>query len=152
MAATGAAEAPEQGNGLGSREGEIEAGDRAAGWNAAHANQRLPINRIAAGQYRFELRGLDLAGEAQILGGIADPFPDDLPLAGVVVLSAFRDLVEVVTLLSFAELADREHSTGYVRGERRMHRSLNKVIVREGGCCWLLGLRLGRLLMAVQPP
>lgn len=102
----GPAKAPQQGDGLGSREGEIEAGDRAAGRNAAHPDQRLPIGGVAASQHRFELCGLDFAGEGQVLGGIAEPFPGDLALAGVVVLSAFGDLVEVIALLSFAELSD----------------------------------------------
>jgi hypothetical protein len=55
------------------------------------------------------LLGLDLTVEAEALGGVADPFSGRLALAGVVVLGAFGDLVEVVALLSYAELADREH-------------------------------------------
>jgi hypothetical protein len=105
----GSAQAPQQGDGLGGGESEIEAGNRAAGRDAAHPDQRLPVYRVATGQHRFELRGLNLAGEAQVLGGVAKPFPGDLALAGVVVLSAFGDLVEVVALLSFAELSDGQH-------------------------------------------
>ena len=86
--------------------------------DAAHPDQRLAVDRVAAGQHRVELVGLDLAGEAQVLGGVAEPFPGDLALAGVVVLRAFGDLVEVVALLAFAELADGEHPPCLSAGAR----------------------------------
>jgi hypothetical protein len=62
-----------------------------------------------AGQHRRQLIGLHRAVEAKVLGRVAEPLPLGLSLAGVVVLSAFGDLVEVVALLSYAELANREH-------------------------------------------
>ena len=105
----GAAEAPEQRDRLRSREGEVEAGDRALGRHAAHPDQRLAVDRVAAGQHRDELVLADLAFEAEARGGVADPLARLLALAGVVVLGAFGDLVEVVALLSYAELSDREH-------------------------------------------
>ena len=43
-----------------------------------------------------ELVGSDLAGEAKLGGGVADPLPGDLALAGVVVLRAFGDLLQVM--------------------------------------------------------
>ena len=56
-----------------------------------------------------ELVRADLAFEAEVRGGVADPLAGRLALAGVVVLGAFGDLVEVVALLAAPELSDREH-------------------------------------------
>ena len=68
-----------------------------------------PVERVAAGQHRGQLVGLDLAVEAEVRGGAADPVALGLALAGVVVLGAFGDLLGVVALLADAELPDREH-------------------------------------------
>ena len=105
----GTAQAPEQGDRLGGRESEIETGNRSVGRDAAHSEQRLPVHRVAAGEHRFELVCADLALKAQARGGVADPLAGVLALPGVVVLSAFCHLVEVVALLSFAELAYGQH-------------------------------------------
>ena len=117
-----AAEAPEQGDRLGGREGEVEAGDRALAGDALAAEQGLAAGGVVAGEHRGELVGLDLAGEAEVARQLADPLARRLALAGVVVLGAFGDLVEVVALLAGAELPDGEHR-GYVRreGARRPH-------------------------------
>jgi hypothetical protein len=64
------------------------------------------------GEHRRELPGLDLAVEAGLSGGVAGPLSGGLALAGVVVLSAFGHLVEVVALLAGAELSDGEHPRG----------------------------------------
>ena len=53
---------------------------------------------------------LDLASEVELSGGSADPMPGRLALAGVVVLDAGGDRVEVVGLLALTELSDRDHS------------------------------------------
>jgi hypothetical protein len=94
----GAAEAPEQGDRLGSREGEVEAGDRAVASHPSHREQGRAIDRIAPGQHRRELVLTDLAFQAEVAGGVADPFPGRLAFAGVVVLGAFGDLVEVMPM------------------------------------------------------
>jgi hypothetical protein len=99
-----AAERPGQGDRLRRREGQVESRDGATP-NMAEA-ERLPGCRIVPGQHRHQLGGLDLALQAEILGGVADPVALGLPLAGVVVLGAFGDLAEVVVLLTAAELAD----------------------------------------------
>ncbi len=75
----GTAQAPQQRDRLGSREGEIEAGNRAARRDAAHSQQRLPVRRVAAGEHRFELVGADLALKAEACGGVAKPFPGASP-------------------------------------------------------------------------
>src|SRR5665811_53364 len=111
------AQGPKQGGRLGDREGEIEAGNRAAPADGAQA-QRLAGRRVAAGQHRRQLVGLDRAVEAQVFGRVAEPLTLGLALAGVVVLSAFGDLVEVVALLSYAELANREHPPRLSSGRR----------------------------------
>jgi hypothetical protein len=118
----GAAEGPEQRGRLGRREGEVEAGDRAARRHAAHPEQRLAVCRVVAGQHRDELVLADLAVEAQAGSGVADPLARHLALAGVVVLGAFGDLAQVVALLSFAELADREHLALVVQRGGALHR------------------------------
>jgi hypothetical protein len=97
-----AAEPPEQRDRLWRREGQIEAGDRAVSWDALAAEQRIAVDRVAASEHRLELFGADLALKAQLLGGAADPLAGNLALAGVVVLGACGDLVEVVGLLAFA--------------------------------------------------
>ena len=148
------AEAPEERDGLGSGEGQIEAGDRAT---TAHGTQpqRLTVRRVVGGEHRCELVGPDLAGEAQLGGGVAHPLPGDLALAGVVVLRAFGDLLQVVHLLAGPELADGKHA-GYVRRGGPVPRSIRRMMWCEGGCCWLLGsdLRLwlgGGALLACEP-
>lgn len=99
----GSTEAPKKRDGLRSREGEIEAGNRAAGRDAARSQQRFAVYRVAAGEHGDELVLANLAFEAEASGGVADPLACLLALAGVVVLSAFSDFLEVVALLSFAE-------------------------------------------------
>ena len=103
-----AAECPEQGDGLRGGEGEVEAGDRSLPPDGAHP-ERLAVGGVAAGQHRGELVCLDPARQAQLLGRVAYPVALRLALAGVVVLGAFGDLVEVVALLAGAELSDRQH-------------------------------------------
>ena len=102
------AERPGQRDRLRRREGEVEAGDRAAAADRAEA-ERLAVDRAAAGQHRGQLLAVDLAVEAEKGGRGADPVALRLALAGVVVLGAFGDLLQVVGLLARAELADREH-------------------------------------------
>lgn len=96
-------EAPEQRDRLGSREGEIEAGDRAVGRHPAHPHEQLAVDRVSASEHRDELILADLPVETEASGGVADPLARLLALAGVVVLGAFGHLVEVVALLPFAE-------------------------------------------------
>ncbi len=100
-----ASERPGQRDRLRGREGQVEAGDRLAAGRGLQA-ERLAVDRIATGQHRDELVGLDLAVEAEIPGGVAEPVALGLALAGVVVLGPFGDLVEVVAVLAGAELAD----------------------------------------------
>jgi hypothetical protein len=106
-----AAERPGERHRLGGREGEIEAGDRAAPGDVAQA-ERLAGHRVAAGQHRGQALGVDLAVEAEVRRDGTDPVALRLTLAGVVVLGAFGDLFRVVALLAGAELPDREHQRG----------------------------------------
>ena len=107
----GAAERPKQRDGLRRREGEIEAGDRAATTDVTQAERR-PGRGVVAGQHRRQLIGIDLALEAEFDGGVTEPVALGLALSGVVVLRAFGDLRRVVALLAGAELADRDHLLG----------------------------------------
>jgi hypothetical protein len=102
------AERPGQRDRLRRREGQIEAGDGLAARCRLQAEQ-LAVDRVAPGQHRDELVGLDLAVETQQLGPLAEPGALGLALARVVVLGAFGDLAEVVALLAYSELADRQH-------------------------------------------
>ena len=79
----------------------------------------------------------DLARELQLAGGVAHPLPGDLALAGVVVLRAFGDLLQVVGLLADAELADGQHALS-VRREGVLPHQSPEVITREGVVvgCW----------------
>src|SRR5215218_4287872 len=106
----GSSQRPGERDRLRRREGEIEAGDRAA-VDVAQP-ERLARGGMAAGQHRDELVGLDLAGEPEILGPIAEPLTWGLALARVVVLGAFGDLLQVVALLAAAELSGGEHQRG----------------------------------------
>jgi hypothetical protein len=99
-------ERPGQRNRLRRREGEVEAGDSAL--DLAQPEQ-IASRGIAAGQHRDELVGLDLAGEAEVIGGVSHPIALGLTLAGVVVLGAFGDLFQVIALLAATELPDGEH-------------------------------------------
>jgi hypothetical protein len=74
-----AAERPGKRNGLRRREGQVEAGDGAA-LDVAKP-ERLARRGIVAGQHPDELGGLDLALEAEILGGVAEPIALGLRLA-----------------------------------------------------------------------
>ena len=53
--------------------------------------ERLAGRRVAAGQHRGQAVGVDLAVEAEVGGGRADPVALGLTAAGVVVLGAFGD-------------------------------------------------------------
>ena len=111
------AERPEQRGRLRDREGEIEAGDSASAADRTQA-QRLARSRVAAGQHRGQLVGFDHPVQAELLCRVTEPLALGLALAGVVVLSAFGHLVEVVALLSYAELAYREHPPPLSNGKR----------------------------------
>ena len=129
-----AAKAPEQGDRLGGREGEVEAGDRAIAADPAHREQGLAVDRVLAGQHRDELFLADLALQTEVAGGVADPLPRRLALAGVVVLGAFGDLVEVVALLAAAELCDREHLPALSeRRARCIGSSRHRLLCRRSG-------------------
>lgn len=133
----GATERPQQRDRLRRREGEIEAGDRAAPADATQAERR-PGRGVVPGQHRRQLIGIDLALETEIGSGVTEPVALGLTLPGVVVLRAFGDLGGVVALLAGAELADRQHllrlssagagsvaarvHTPVVQPEERLHR------------------------------
>ena len=141
-----AAERPGQRDRLRGREGWVEAGDRLAAGSGLQSEQ-LAVDRIAAGQHRDELVGLDLAVEAEMLGGVAEPVALGLALAGVVVLSAFGDLVEVVTLLAGAELPDESISSLNALGEGGSGRSRGSYLLRRAG-----GDFAGEIWKLAMPP
>jgi hypothetical protein len=106
-----AAERPGERHRLRCREGEVEAGDGAATGDVAQA-ERITARRVAAGQHRRKPLGVDLAAQAQVDSGGAEPVALGLTAAGVVVLGAFGDPLGVVALLAGAELPDGEHHRG----------------------------------------
>jgi bifunctional DNA-binding transcriptional regulator/antitoxin component of YhaV-PrlF toxin-antitoxin module len=82
---------------------------RAIGEDSARADVETIRRRLTLVEPDWSL--VTAAATIKANGGLA------LALAGVVVLSAFGDLVEVVALLSYAELAYREHHS--LRPRRR---------------------------------
>ena len=127
-----AAERPGERDRLRRREGEVEAGDRAAPGDVAEA-ERLAGRRVAAGQHRGQALGVDLAVEAQVDGGGAGPVALGLTAAGVVVLGAFGDPFGVVALLAGAELPDGEHQRGCPGGGRDPSRACATPLTAGGG-------------------
>jgi len=97
-----AAERPGERDRLRSREGEVEAGNRLA-VRCRLQPERFAANRVVAGQHRDELVGVDLALQAEVGGGVAEPVALCLALAGVIVLGSFGDLVEIISLHARAE-------------------------------------------------
>lgn len=130
-ARNGSAQAPEEGDRLRGREGQVEAGDRPAAADRSQP-ERLAARRVVTGEHPGQLIRLDLPGEVELDGGIAHPLPADLALAGVVVLRAFGDLLQVVHLLAGSELSDGQQAIS-VRSASVLPRSIWKVMRCEGG-------------------
>jgi hypothetical protein len=80
-----------------------------------------PVTRIAprdglrarlgmvARQRAVQQLALDLAEDVELVGCRAHPLAGRLALAGVVILDALRDRLQVVVGLALSELADRQH-------------------------------------------
>src|ERR1700674_2493813 len=91
---------------LGCAEGGVKA--RYA-WSSLTASERVTGPRVGAVQHVVEGVGVALPGEAEPLGATADPVAGGLFGAGVVLLGASGDGVEVVLLLTGSELAEAQH-------------------------------------------
>jgi len=97
--------------------------------------ERIAARRMTPGQHRAQALGVDLAVEAEIERGGAEPALR-LTLARVIVLGAFGDLFGVIALLARAELPDREHQRGCPPGGvGRSRGSAMPFLARAGGSC-----------------
>ena len=133
----GVAEGPEQRDRLRCGEGEVEAGDGAlAPGDPAASDQRLVGGGVVAGEHRAQLIAHDVALESELGGSVAGPAPRRLALAGVVVLGAVGDLLQVVALLARSQLSDREHPPSLSRERAICVISPAAVILREGRRRW----------------
>ena len=77
--------------------------------SALAASERVTGLRVRAVQHVVEGVGVDDSGEAEPLGATADPLAGGLFGAGVVLLGASGDGVEVVLLLTGSKLAEAQH-------------------------------------------
>jgi hypothetical protein len=68
--------------------------------------------RVVAVERGVQRVGANLAGDVELVGGSADPPAGGFTGAGVVVLDALADGLQVVVRLSLAELADGQHPAG----------------------------------------
>lgn len=100
------AEPVEDADRLGRRERQVEAGDARA---APALGQRFTAPRVRAVEREAEPVALDLATDPELARSAAHPASGRLAGAGVVVLGALGDSLEVVALLPLAELSDRQH-------------------------------------------
>src|SRR5918995_761853 len=100
----------------------------------------LPISGsgggVVAGEHRAQLIAHDVALESELGGSVAGPAPRRLALAGVVVLGAVGDLLQVVALLARSQLSDREHPPSLSRERAICVISPAAVILREGRRRW----------------
>src|SRR6266511_5979286 len=87
-------------------EGQVEGEHPLAVWWSAKPRRGVGVG---AGQHPQQAVFADLAGYLQLGGGRPGPVAWRLASAGVVLLLAAGDLVEVVALLATQQLADVEH-------------------------------------------
>ena len=87
--------------------GEVEAGDADAA--ARRPGKLIAIVGVEARQRAMQRLGVDLALQLELVGGGAEPPAGRLALAGVLVLDALADGLEVVVGLAGSELSDRQH-------------------------------------------
>lgn len=108
------AQAPDQRDRLGSRQGEVH--PRPAG---VRRPQRLVGAGPPAGEDGAQVVGADLALEAEAVGAPAEPPARRLADVEVVVLGAGEDFFEVVGLLADAQAADAQHGRRTSRATAR---------------------------------
>ncbi len=92
---------------------------------------------MAAGKHRAQLMGTDISFQAELPRGVSLPAARRLTFTGVIVLGAVCDLLQVVALLSGAQLSDREHSPPMSRKGAKCLTFFTAVILREGLDGWL---------------